>query len=219
MENIEIRQITNEIRLLDENSRKISGYAAVFNSASRDMGFIEYIDEGAFDGVLERSDVFAVLNHQNDKVLARSNRGVGSLKLSVDEKGLHYEFDAPNTDLGNTVLEYVRRNELTESSFAFVVESDIWSKDADGQYVRHIRKIASLHDVSPCWTAAYASTSVSCRSFEEFKEQEQRELEEAKRAEEERLEQEKRELEEKEAQEKEQHLKEYYANLKEQYLK
>lgn len=215
MENIEIRQITNEIRLLDENSRKISGYAAVFNSASRDMGFIEYIDEGAFDGVLENSDVFAVLNHQNDKVLARSNKGVGSLKLSVDERGLHYEFEAPNTDLGNTVLEYVRRNELTESSFAFVVGSDSWSKDADGNYVRHIHKIASLHDVSPCWTAAYAATSVSCRSFEDYKEEERKAMEEAKR-----LEEEKRQQEEEEAErQKEEHLKEYYNNLKEKYLK
>lgn len=197
-QNIEQRNFCGEIRLAND-SRKISGYAAVFNSASRDMGFTEYIDTGAFDGVLERSDVFALLNHDSDKILARSNKGVGSLTLTIDERGLKYEFDAPHTDLGNTVLEFVKRNELTESSFAFVVEKDTWEKMADGTYVRHINKISSLHDVSPCWTAAYAATSVSCRSFEEFKEQER--LEAEKRAAEEEAEKQAKEEAEKKAQE------------------
>ena len=208
----EIRMLQNELRLAGEDSRTITGYAAVFNSASRDMGFTEYIDEGAFDGVLERSDVFAVLNHQPDKVLARWNKGVGSLKLSVDDRGLKYEFEAPHTDLGNAVLEFVKRNELTESSFAFVVEKDSWEK-IDGAYVRHINRISSLHDVSPCWTAAYADTSVSCRSFEEFKAQEERKEAEEK-AEEERLSEEKRQAEEAEKQAK---LKEYYNSIREAY--
>lgn len=208
----EIRMLQNELRLAGEDSRTITGYAAVFNSASRDMGFTEYIDEGAFDGVLERSDVFAVLNHQPDKVLARWNKGVGSLKLSVDDRGLKYEFEAPHTDLGNAVLEFVKRNELTESSFAFVVEKDSWEK-IDGAYVRHINRISSLHDVSPCWTAAYADTSVSCRSFEVFKAEEERKEAEAK-AEQERIEAEKRDAEEQEKVEK---LKEYYKKLKEEY--
>lgn len=209
----EIRMLQNEIRLAGEDSRTITGYAAVFNSASRDMGFTEYIDEGAFDGVLERSDVFAVLNHQPDKVLARWNKGVGSLKLSVDDRGLKYEFEAPHTDLGNAVLEFVKRNELTESSFAFVVEKDSWEKMSDGTYVRHINHISSLHDVSPCWTAAYADTSVSCRSFEDFKAEEEKKEAEA-RAEAERIEAEKREAEEKEKEEK---IKAYYENLRKEY--
>lgn len=195
MENIEKRHFSDEIRLLDEpNSRKIVGYAAVFGCESRDMGFTEFIDAGAFDGVLERSDVFAVLNHDPDKVLARCNKGKGTLKLSIDERGLRYEFDAPETDLGNSVLEFVKRSELTESSFAFVVEKDNWHKEDDGHYVRHIEKIASLHDVSPCWNAAYSQTSVSCRSFDEFKEKEARELAEQKAKEEEeaRLEEERK---------------------------
>lgn len=213
----EIRQLSNEIRVL-EDSRKIEGYAAVFDSASRDMGFTEYIDRGAFDGVLERSDVFAVLNHQPDKVLARWNRGNGSLKLSVDERGLKYEFDAPHTDLGNSLLEFVKRGELTESSFAFVVEKDSWEKMEDGTYVRHIVHLRSLHDVSPCWTAAYADTSVSCRSFEEFKAEEAR-----KAAEEaERLAQEQRDAEEKAKEEIAEQLAAYYSNLRaenDKYLK
>lgn len=170
----EIRNYNLELRA-DKESRVIEGYAAIFDSASRDMGFIEYIDRGAFDGVLERSDVFAVLNHDNNKILARSNKGAGSLELTIDDKGLKYRFEAPHNDLGNSVLEYIRRNELSESSFAFTVDTDAWNKESDGTYIRHITKIDRLFDVSPVWTAAYAATSVSCRSFEEFKAKEEEE--------------------------------------------
>ena len=97
----EIRKISN---LQNTNERTISGYAIIFNSMSENLGgFYETIEPTAIDGVIEISNVFALLNHDENKVLARSKYGVGSLKLEVDEKGLKYSFDAPNTDLLNVV--------------------------------------------------------------------------------------------------------------------
>ena len=84
-------------------SRSVSGYAIIFNSESKDLGgFNEVIEPTALEGVLERSDVLCLLNHNEDKgVLARCNQGKGSLTLEIDEKGLRYSFEAPNTSLGD----------------------------------------------------------------------------------------------------------------------
>lgn len=146
-DNREIRSF-GEIRA-QEDSRKVEGYAAVYDTESLDLGgFTEIIARGAFDDVIPQSDVFARFNHCGDKVLARSNHGKGSLKLSLDEKGLRYEFNSPKTELGNELLEFLRSGGISESSFAFKVASDTWTKTADGKYLRTINKIDKLYDVS-----------------------------------------------------------------------
>lgn len=209
----EIRNI-GEIRAF-EDSRHVDGYALVFNSMSENLGgFREVILPEATDGIIEKSDIMAVLNHDSSRgILARSRYGAGSLTLTVDEKGLRYTFDAPHTSLGDECLEYLRRGDINQSSFAFTVAEDSWTKGEDGTYVRTIKKFDRLFDVSPVFTPAYAETSVSCRSFDEFKAEEARKEEEERLAKE-KEEQERREIEEAEKQEK---LKEYYDNLKKEY--
>lgn len=162
----EVRHCHAELRANKEN-RHLVGYAAVFNSRSEDLGgFVEVIDPAAFDGVIDKSDVFAVLDHDLRRgCLARSKRGAGTLSLSVDEKGLRYEFDAPATPLGDEVLEAVRRGDITASSFCFSTEDDHWERQADGTYLRTILRVAELYDVSPVYTPAYESTSVSARAL------------------------------------------------------
>lgn len=159
-----------------EESRKVSGYALVFNSDSHDLGgFIERISPDALEGVLERSDVLALLNHDQSRgVLARSKYGVGSLTLTVDERGLLYEFDAPNTQLGDELVEGLRRGDITTSSFAFTIEKDSWEKTEDGGYIRTIEKFKNIYDVSPVYREAYPDTSVALRSLDEFKSEEEK---------------------------------------------
>ena len=80
---------------------------------------------------------------------------------------LKYEFDAPKTALGNELLEMLRRNDISASSFAFTVANggDAWEK-RDGKYYRTIKKIDRLFDVSPVYNPAYSETTVACRSFD-----------------------------------------------------
>ena len=183
MDNKEIRKITIEAPEVrsdrpEEASRHIVGYACVFNSLSEDLGgFREQIIPDAMVDVIERSDVFALLDHSYDAKLARSRYGKGSLKLTIDEKGLKYEFDAPATDAGDQVVEAIRRGDITSSSFAFTVSSDEWQKLDDGNYLRTIKKFDKLYDVSPVWEPAYSGTSVTCQRFNEIQEQEQAENE------------------------------------------
>lgn len=164
--NLERRSFDIEFR--EAESRKVEGYASVFNSRSKDLGgFTEIIDPAAFNGVIERSDVLALLNHDQDRgVLARSRKGVGSLTLTVDERGLHYSFDAPNTALGNELVEGLKRGDISTSSFAFTVAGEKWTKEEDGSYLRTITQIDKLFDVSPVYNEAYEDTSVALRSLE-----------------------------------------------------
>ena len=178
-ENLEVRNtLGNVIRQADSESRMVEGYALLFETSSDGLNFEEVISREALEGVIARSDVFALLNHSKERgILARSINGAGSLTLEVDEKGLLYRFDAPNTALGNELLENLRRGEINQSSFAFDVDSDKWERKSDGTWKRTIIQIGHLYDVSPVYNAAYSKTSVYMRG---------KEVEEERLAEEER---------------------------------
>lgn len=168
MDNLEIRNTIGKVlRQEDAESRMVEGYALVFETSSDRLDFEEVIERKALEGVVERSDVLALLNHSRERgILARSINGEGSLTLEVDEKGLKYRFEAPKTALGDELLENLRRGEINESSFAFTVQSDKWEKKSDGTWKRTISQFDKLYDVSPVYNAAYSKTSVYIRGKE-----------------------------------------------------
>ena len=182
----EIRGISYRATV-DEESRHVEGYALLFNVDSQPMwggDLIERIAPTALGGVLERSDVLCLMNHDESRgVLARWRKGEGSLSLTVDEKGLRYAFDAPRTALGDELIEALKRGDIAESSFAFTVEKDNWERKEDGTYVRTIVQIRQLYDVSPVYYPAYEDTSVALRSLNDRKEEVRKELERLRAAE------------------------------------
>jgi HK97 family phage prohead protease len=157
--------------------RTIEGYGIVFNKESKDLGgFVEIIDPKACDEILQRSDVLALLNHNEERgVLARCTNGEGTMELEVDSKGVKYRFDAPDTALGDEVLSGIRRGDIRTSSFAFSVtkEGQKWEKRSDGTDLRRIMKFSSIYDMSPVYREAYADTSVAVRSLVEMRTEEQ----------------------------------------------
>jgi HK97 family phage prohead protease len=155
-----------EIRMDGETeSRTVAGYAAVFNKDSQDLGgFTERIASGAFAAALKVSDVRALFNHDPNHILARNTSG--TLRLLEDENGLRYEFDAPNTTLGNDLLEMIRRGDVNQSSFGFTVEKDSW-EERDGKVYRTIKQVKRLYDVSPVTYPAYPDATVAVRSMQE----------------------------------------------------
>lgn len=169
---MEVRNINSEFKNTD---RTVEGYAAVFDSPSEYIGWTEIIHRGAItDETIKKSDVFAKFNHNDEKILARSKYGEGSLLLEADEKGLRYLFESPHTALGDELLEYLNRGDINQSSFAFTVSkedgSERWYKKGDMIY-RDIYKIEKLFDVSPVFNPAYSSTSCSSKRFEDVKAQ------------------------------------------------
>lgn len=169
----EIRSFNDPIKR-DEESRHIQGMAIVFNSLSDNLGgFREIILPTAIDEeLLNKSDVFALFDHDQQRgFLARSRKGEGTLKLTIKENGLEYDFDCPNSPLGNEVMEYLKRGEITQSSFAFTIAEDgeKWEEQEDGTILRTITKINELFDVSLVTVPAYSESSVSLRNLENFK--------------------------------------------------
>lgn len=168
----EIRNTAEPLQLTvteGQESRSVEGYALLFDTQSDGLSFDEVIERGALEGVIEKSDVYALLNHSFERgILARDKNGQGpSLELHVDNRGLLYRFEAPKTALGDELLENLRRGEINQSSFAFDVESDTWEKKDDGTWKRTIHKIGALYDVSPVYAGAYSKTSVYMRGKEE----------------------------------------------------
>lgn len=153
---------------VDAESRRVEGYAVLFNTESRNMGFVEIIHpEAITEETLKNSDVLCKFNHDSSKVLARSRYGKGSLKLTLDSRGLKYSFDAPKTSLGDELLEYLTRGDVCNSSFAFYMDDTDpsackWSKRGDKIY-KDVYRIDVLTDVSPVFTPAYAETTCSKR--------------------------------------------------------
>lgn len=156
-----------EIRLnnnISTDSRKVCGYAVVFNSLSEDLGgFREIILPSAItQETINNSDIIFLLDHKQDRgILARSTKGEGSLRLSVDDKGLYFEFEAPNTALGDELLEGLKRHDYSKCSFAFTVGEDEYKKDNNGTVIRTIKSIRQLYDCSVVVNPAYEETSVT----------------------------------------------------------
>ena len=141
---------------------KIVGYAAVFDSPSGDLGgFTETIDRHAFDGVINARnlDVVCLFNHKNDNLLGR--KAAHTLRLSIDSRGLRYECDVPNTNLGCDVYELLKRGDVSTSSFSFISKRDEWQIEPNGAMRRRILEVGDLIDVSPVTWPAYPTTSAA----------------------------------------------------------
>ena len=90
------------------------------------------------------------------------------IELTIDDTGLKYRFEAPNTALGDELLEGLRRGDISTSSFAFTIGKDTWTKKEDGSYLRTINSFKELFDVSPVYKEAYPDTSVALRKMQDL---------------------------------------------------
>ena len=184
-EQLEIRSLGNLELRQEGDSRLIEGCAIVFNSVSEDLGFREIIESTAISQeLIDNSDIYLNFNHDDDKILGRSNCGKGSLNVELRKDGVYFSIEAPKNDLGDTVLEYLKRGDVDKCSFCFWVDTDdeeaeTWTYE-DGIAIRTIHKIAGLHDLSIVWNPAYSETTVSARSLEKLNELRAKQEEEKK---------------------------------------
>lgn len=157
----------------DDGKRILTGYAAMFNKRSRNLGgFVEILRPGCFRNALMREDkptVLALYNHDDNRILGSTEND--SLKLEENQTGLKFRSELPDTPTANEVWTLVRDGYLKKCSFAFSVaeKGDEWKEEKDG-LLREIREVAGLYDVSVVGRPAYSSTSVSARALEKAKE-------------------------------------------------
>jgi hypothetical protein len=141
-----------------------SGYAAVFNSDSEPLPFIERIAPGAFRKSLKgRNTIKMYMNHDSSMLLASTRSK--TLRLEEDSRGLLVNADLPDTTVGRDLSVLMQRGDVDSMSFGFSVPSggDKWSDDGMTRELRQVR----LHEVSVVTGfPAYKATSATVRSLD-----------------------------------------------------
>lgn len=158
-----LRESTEE----GKGSRTIEGYAIVFGVESRLIvdwydAFREIISKDAITQEdLDGSDIKMTLWHNREKLLARANKGEGTLTLSVDDTGVKYSFEAPETPDGETAVQLVKRGDIAGASFTFwTTEENCSYKEADdGAIVRTVNKINEVYEMTLASDPAYPQTT------------------------------------------------------------
>ena len=172
----------------DENgqqSRVVEGRAIVFGQRSVNLTpwsstrvVYEVLEPGCLSQeLLNRSDVVYNLNHNSNvtNVLGRfRNTQKDTLKLELRADGVYNSCDLPNTTAANDTLELIKRGDISGQSFAF---EDDWEDTENGVsyertneviddkvvWIRHVKRITALYDVSIVTHPAYEQTSVGTR--------------------------------------------------------
>lgn len=180
---IERRVFSGDVRAkrAEAGPTVLSGYAAVFGQETVIDGFWpfrEVIQAGAFGETIQTDDVRGLFNHDANHVLGRTSNG--TLRLSEDGLGLHYEIDLNAADPDAvSVGAKVERGDVSQSSFAFQVAEDTWDESevkAGKLPLRTIVRVSPLYDVSPVTFPAYATTTVGARAEARAKELTERTL-------------------------------------------
>ncbi len=155
----------------DEQSNEkmiIEGYPIVFDKETYiDCGFdgwYEKVDRNAFANA-DMSDVALKYNHNDNKLILARTRN-GSLKLTIDERGVFMHAELIDTTEAVDVYKMVKSGLLTEGSFAFTVTDDR-EELKEGQVHRTITGIGTLFDVAICPNGAYGDlTEIYARSYD-----------------------------------------------------
>lgn len=158
------------VRLLkragDDGPSIIQGYGSVFYDGTPETEFelwhdvFERIMPGTFDRAIAEDDVRGLFNHDPDHVLGRNT--ASTMLLVVDKKGLRYEIDAPDTQLGHDLGVSIGREDVTGSSFSFNVTDEEWRTE-NGKEIREISGVR-LFDVGPVTFPAYEGATAAVRS-------------------------------------------------------
>ena len=166
MKEKELRSYSSPL-VLNEELRRIEGIIP-YNSRSEYMGFYEEMAKGCFTKTLNESkDIRCLYGHDENQLLARTKNG--SLRFEDRDDGLHFFFEAPNTQLGNDVLTMVRSELITGCSFGF---SCVKEKNEIRNNERYrIVTEARLYEVSLVGSPAYEDSEVHNRNLDEHSEE------------------------------------------------
>ena len=167
---------TMQLRAADNagDTMTVEGYAAVFDQRTMiwesdysGWEYYEEIDPGAFNGA-DMSDVILRYNHSDSAmILARTKNG--TLRLSVDDVGLKISADIAPTTGGKDIYQLIKRGDINQMSFAFIVKADQTTRDDKlKEEIRRITAFETIVDVSPVDFPAYDGTSISARSADAY---------------------------------------------------
>lgn len=162
-------------------SRTITGYAILFNVPSAPLWSDEDSEareviapEAVTKEFLDGQDIKMTMFHDSHSLLARSNKGGGTLSYTVDDKGVMFEFTAPNTVDGEKALELVRRGDISGCSFAFTThyfDSDFVERQSKvapngvNNITYRVKAVTGIYDFTLAANPYYPDTSVEVREL------------------------------------------------------
>lgn len=163
-----------ELRAIDptENTgHTIEGYAIVYEQKVSIGGwFNEVVKRGALDGA-DLTDVPLFIHHNSNEIpLARSrrNNNNSTLKLTPDDKGLHFraELDVDNNADAKALYSAIQRGDISGMSYSFRVKEEKWLNMDTPTPTREIYKFKKIGEISALWSPAYEGTSIEARDRE-----------------------------------------------------
>lgn len=160
----EYRSMTMERNPEDEEFY-VRGYATTFNqpyhlyNTEEGKEVREMVDSNAFNET-DMSDVIMQYDHEG-RVFARMSND--TLRLNVDDHGLFIKAYLGGTEIGRNLYEEIKGGYTNKMSFGFTVKAAKTVADGDG-YLRTIRSIGKLYDVSAVSLPANDYTEISARS-------------------------------------------------------
>lgn len=161
----EYRKMLLEVREAEDSDYMVSGYATTFDepytlySIGDGKVVKEQVSRNAFDNT-DRSDTIMQFDHEGIVFARLSNE---TLKLTVDDHGLFVEAYLGGTANGRNLYEEIKGGYINKMSFGFTVTDDDL-KEADYGYLRTIKAIGKLYDVSAVSIPANDFTEISARS-------------------------------------------------------
>lgn len=157
----------------ENGGRHISGKAISFDTQSNDIGFIEILHRGCISQeLIDSSNIVFLYNHDYNQVIARANKGKGTLNIDLRDDGVYFDLEVPNTTMGNDLLENIRLGNITQCSFGFnyANEEGAYKDEKIGDvWYRNVYKIGELYDLSAVTYPAYDDTYVNARMQERSK--------------------------------------------------
>ena len=163
-----------------EGKRTISGYAILFDTESAALYEDETDEvreviapEAVTRELLDSSDIKMTMFHDRQLILARSNKGQGTLSYTVDSTGVGFSFEVPNTADGQKAYELVGRGDIAGCSFAFTcdyyndecVSKKKVKREAKDVTIYTVRQIKGIHDFTLAADPAYPATSCEAREL------------------------------------------------------
>ena len=153
----------------------ISGTAIVFNAESRVIDeygetFREVIlPEAVTMEFLNRQDIKLNLLHQREDTFGRCINGTdGNMTVTRDEKGVYFEVQVPDCDLGIRARELVKAGVYTGCSFEFYPKDyDVMEREANGKREIKVvhKELESIGAFVLAMDPAYLQTSCSVREL------------------------------------------------------
>lgn len=165
-------------------SRTIEGYALKFGVRSRLLcdwwnNYYEVLEPGCVTReMLDKQDIKLTMFHDRQLVLARSNKGNGTLSYEVDKVGVKFWAEMPHTVDGDKAFELVSRGDIAGCSFIYSTDEgdsenavsyerlDEKGDDGENILLRHVKRIDNVYDFTITTDPAYEQTDVSKREVE-----------------------------------------------------